>query len=93
MGVSAVALLPILLWLRGCGRGIWKPLCCLSAALALMSVVSMVVFLFDQIFSGGSLILHCVVTTLLIATFVHALTGIGRGFKALPPQKNSLNAE
>ena len=93
MGMCAVALLPVLLWLRASGRGIWKVLCALSGVLAVLALGGMVASLLAQIspssnniLSSGSLILHCVILALMLGTMIHALTGIGQPPRELPPQ-------
>ena len=85
MGVCAVALLPVLLWLRASGRGVWKLLCALSALLTALSLGCMTASLLAQIhpsgnniLASGSLILHGVVIALMLATIIHSLTGIGQ---------------
>lgn len=96
MGVCAVALLPVILWLRASGRKIWKLLCALAAALAALSLVCMTASLLAQItpsnsnaLSSGSLILHGVVIALMLATMIHSLTGIGRPAREAPPMRGT----
>jgi len=92
MGVCAVALLPVVLWLRASGRGIWKLLGGLCGLLTALSLGCMTASLLAQIFpsnnnilTSASLILHGVVITLMLATMIHALTGIGKPPRELPP--------
>jgi len=92
MGVCAVALLPVALWLRASGRGIWKLLGALCGLLAALSLGCMAASLLAQVFpsnnnilTSGSLILHGVVIVLMLATMIHALTGIGKPPRELPP--------
>ena len=92
MGVCAVALLPVLLWLRASGRGIWKLLATLSGVLAALSLGGMAASLLAQIYpsnnnilTSSSLILHGVVIALMLGTMIHAVTGIGKPPREMPP--------
>ncbi|MCL2545066.1 MAG: hypothetical protein FWE77_04025 [Clostridia bacterium] len=92
MGVIAVALLPVALWLRASGRGVWKLLGALSAVLALLSLGCMTASLLAQIYpsnnnilTSASLILHGIVIALMLGTMIHALTGIGKPPREMPP--------
>ena len=95
LGLCAVALLPIIVWLRDVGRRVWWALAAIAGLLAGLSLWTLGASLLAQLRpsaehtlsadGSGSLFLHAVVATLLVATMVHALTGIGRAPRDLPP--------
>ncbi len=96
LGVCAVAMLPVIVWLRASGRPVWRWLSLVSAVLAVFSLICLVFSTLAQItpsnnnlLSNGSLILHIVVALLLLATMIHALTGVGRPAREMPPIRGS----
>ncbi len=94
LGACAVALIPIAVWLKRNDRRFWRTLSFFSVALALLSLgclagslIAQIHPTLDNLLSNGTLILHCVVAVLLLGAMVHALTGIGRPARELPPVK------
>ncbi len=93
MGLCAVAILPVVVWLKTTGRTYWVLGGC-AGLLAGLSLWSMGASLFTQwdggmgIPSTNTVFLHVVVALLLIATMIHACTGIGQPAREMPLSRN-----
>lgn len=93
MGLCAVALLPIIMWLQQAGRKIWMLVgpAVLLAGLSLWTLGSSVLAQIqpsnDQLLSSstGTLFLQVVVAILLLGTMAHAVSGMHKPPRELPP--------
>jgi predicted Co/Zn/Cd cation transporter (cation efflux family) len=89
-----VGLLPVIVWLKGCGRRLWLVLAVLSGALSLLSLWCLAAATLTQIqpsqqgmLGSVALILHILVALLVLFALIHALTGIGRPPREARPMR------
>lgn len=93
MGLCAVALLPVIMWVQQAGRKIWMLVgpAALLAGLSLWTLGSSVLAQIqprnDQLLSSstGTLFLQAVVAILLLGTMAHAVSGMHQPPRELPP--------
>jgi carbon starvation protein CstA len=100
LGLCAVALLPVILWLHASGRRIWQALAAVAGVLAGLSLAGVSASIAAQLrpsvnnlLGNGMLFLQCVVAALLLGAMIHALTGIGRPPRELPPTRGRTLAD